>query len=81
MSQLSPGDLAVILRSDTYPECVGWHVTAVGPSEYPGHWVIEHAPTVLTSMTRTYIPPEWLRRVPPLDELADVKHEEELHAA
>jgi len=84
---MKPGDLAVILKSDAYPESVGWHVTAKGPAQLawmPADigeiWWIEHAPLGRSGNTTTSIPLSWLRRIPPLSELGDVDHKEELHA-
>lgn len=79
---VSKGDLAVILKSEAAPECVGWYVT-VGdfiPDREEAYWWISHAPMALASATQSMIPDAWLKRVPPLAELEGEKRGEEITA-
>lgn len=76
------GDLAVIVRSETFPESVGWYVIVAGPGSHQGHVWIEHStPLGEARLTRTQIPPEWLKRIPPLEELEGKKETADLGEA
>ncbi len=82
---ISVGDLVVILKSDTFPQCIGWHVLVVREAEHDdfGRIVyIEHPPLPWAGsfIGETKIPADWLRRIPPLEELEGVDEREELHA-
>lgn len=79
---IKTGDQAYIIYSETWPEAVGWVVSVISPAEPTTNcqrrWMISHAP--LGGFIETNIPEKWLKRIPPLSELDDVKRDEEITA-
>lgn len=71
---ISVGDIARIIKSESYPESVGWIVRVVGV--FYDLMEIEHPPLGDSQLTTTNIPPRWLRRIPPLDEIEGIKTQE-----
>jgi hypothetical protein len=79
---IKAGDLCLVIRSNGAPWMAGYVVTCKGHSDEcaEDETVIHHPGVLLWSKDISIIPVSWLKRIPPLSELDDVKHDEEITA-